>query len=227
MKLSIIIPAYNEKDTIAQVLQQVNEVDIPLDKEIIILDGCSTDGTREILQRLEYKNIKLIFEQERLGKGFAVRRGFQEATGDILLIQDADLELSPKEYSALLRPILNGEVQVVFGSRFLKGRGNTGIGSFIGNKIAAWFINLLYLSRLTDIGTCYKVFKPTVIKDMRFVCNSFDFDAEITSKILKRGFKIRELPIEYRPRTRDQGKKLHWLIGIKVLFVSLKYRFFD
>ncbi len=227
MKLSIIIPVYNERDTISEVLKQIDAIDLPLEKEIIILDGCSTDGTKEILRGLEYKNIKVIFESERLGKGYAVRRGFKEATGDIFLIQDADLELDPKEYPNLLKPILDGETEVVFGSRFLNGRGNTRIGSLLGNKVVAWFVNMLYFSRLTDIGTCYKVFKATVIKTMKFDCNSFDFDAEITVKILKKGFKISEIPIGYNPRTKDQGKKLHWLIGIKILLICLKYRFIE
>lgn len=227
MKLSIIIPVYNERDTILEVLKQVDGVDIPLEKEIIVLDGCSTDGTREILRDLKYKNVKVIFEDVRLGKGFAVRRGFKEATGDIFLIQDADLELNPNEYPNLLRPILDGNAEVVYGSRFLNGRGLTKRGHFIGNKIATWFINLLYFSKLTDIGTCYKVFKSSLIRNLKFQCNSFDFDAEITIRILKEGNKITEVPVEYKPRTRNQGKKLHWFIGVRILLISLKYRVVD
>lgn len=225
MKLSIIIPVYNEKDTLLEVLKQIDEVDIPLEKEIIVLDGCSTDGTREILRKLQYKNTRVIFEEGRLGKGFAVRRGFREATGNILLIQDADLELNPKEYPKLLKPIIDGNCKVVYGSRFLRGRGLTNWGSYIGNRVVTAAINMFFFSNLTDFGTAYKVFCSSVIRDLSLCCNSFDFDAEITAKILKKGYHIKEVSVCYTPRDKKHGKKLHWLVGFRVLLSVIWCRF--
>lgn len=224
-RLSIIIPAFNERETIAEVLKRVCAVDVGLEKEILVLDGCSDDGTRELLQEIATPPIRLILEEKRMGKGAAVRRGFQEATGDILLIQDADLELHPREFPALIAPILQGEAQVVFGSRFSKGRGDTNQGSYLGNRIVTWATNLLFGTRLTDMCTGHKVFQADFIRSVPLVCNGFDFDAELTTKILRRGLKILEVPVAYAPRDRQAGKKLHWSAGFRVLFTILRYRF--
>ncbi len=226
-RLSIIIPAFNERTTIAEVLKRVCAVDVGLEKEIIVLDGCSNDGTRELLQEIATPPIRLILEEKRMGKGAAVRRGFEEATGDILLIQDADLELHPREFPALIAPILQGEAQVVFGSRFSKGRGDTNRGSYLGNWIVTWATNLLFGTWLTDMCTGHKVFQADFIRSVPLVCNGFDFDAELTTKTLRRGLKIREIPVAYAPRGRQAGKKLRWSAGFRVLFTILRYRFLD
>ncbi|MFH1508119.1 MAG: glycosyltransferase family 2 protein [Candidatus Omnitrophota bacterium] len=224
-RLSIIIPVYNEKKTILEIIRRIDNVDVGMKKEIIIVDGCSTDGTETILGNLKRGDIKVIHEEKRKGKGAAVRRGFKEAEGDIVLIQDADLEVNPAEYPYLLNPILAGHKQVVFGSRFLNGRGLTRLGSYIGNQLITWALNILFFIHLTDIATCHKVFSRDVLKKLRLKSNGFEIEAEITTGIIKKGFKIYEVPIDYVPRTHQEGKKLHWAIGFKVLLSIIKFRF--
>ena len=229
MKISIIIPVYNERGTIGIVLEKVKAVKlIDIKKEIIVVDGCSTDGTREFLLELcQKENFLLIREEQRLGKGMALRNAFNNLTGDIVLIQDADLETNPDEYPALLKPILEGKATVVYGSRFKKGRGKTLWGSYLGNWAVTLFMNLLFFSKLSDVATVYKVFKRDVIEDFNFECKGFDFDVEITVKILKSGNNILEIPISYNPRRAKDGKKLHWFVGIRALYLIFKYRFHD
>jgi len=224
--LSIIITCYNEKDTIAKILEKVLAVPLALDKDIVVVDGNSQDGTRDILKKYKEKhsNIKLILEEKKEGKGAAIRKGLKLAGGDICLIQDADLELNPNEIPGLLEPILEGKTNVVYGSRFKNGIGATPIGSFIGNQAVTWFINILYLKRLTDIATCYKVFRPHVVKGMKLICNGFDFDAEFTCRIIKRKETIFEVPIAYKPRRKQEGKKLNWTAGLTSLWIIFKVR---
>jgi len=224
-KLSIIMAVYNEKASIAAVLEKIQSVEIPLEKEIIIVDGCSDDGTRKILQQLDSENIKLVLEERKGGKGVALRQGFEHSTGDIILIQDADLEIDPFEYPALLEPILKGSSDIVYGSRFMLGRGRTGTVNYIGNRLMTKTANILFGSRLTDIETCYKVFKKDIISGMRFSCTGFDFDAELTAAFLKKGKKITEVPISYEPRDRQAGKKLHWITGLTSLKALVRVRF--
>lgn len=227
MKLSIIMPVYNEKNTVAKVLERVKGVELPgIDKELIVIDGCSTDGTRELLEEICAKqNIRLIKEQERLGKGMAVRTGFKHATGEIFLIQDADMETNPEEYPLLLEPILKNRYKVVYGSRFKNGRGSASFGNYWGNAIVTAFLNLFFFCRLSDVATVYKVFRSEVIKGLNFECRGFDFDIEITAKIVKSGNDILEVPIAYDPRQAKDGKKLHWFVGVRALMLILKYRF--
>ena len=224
--LTIIITSYNEEKTIGAVLDKVLETPLSFEKEIIIVDGDSSDSTREILKRYEagHDNIKLILEEKREGKGAAIRKGFKAATGDVLLIQDADLELDPSEYPRLLKPLEEGKADVVYGSRFKHGRGLTSLGSYIGNQTITWLVNILFLKRLTDIATCYKVFRKDAIKDMDLVCNGFDFDAEFTCKLLKSGKKILELPVAYVPRSHSEGKKLNWTAGLTSIRIILASR---
>lgn len=227
MRVSVIIPVYNETKTISELLSKVLNVQlIGIDeKEIIVVDGYSTDGTREFLCEFCPKhNIKLTLETKRLGKGMAVRNGFEEATGDIIIIQDADLESKPEEFPKLLEPILKKQTKVVYGSRFINGRGVTPLGSYIGNQIVTLAFNTLFFRKISDIATVYKVFTRDVIKGLKFDCKGFDFDIELTSKI-SRKYKILEVPISYSPRNKEEGKKLHWLVGLRALFVVFKYRF--
>ena len=228
MVLSVIIPVYNERNTIGRVIERVKAVKLPgIMKEIIVIDGCSTDGTRELLADIALKqNIYLVMEEHRRGKGMAVRTGFAKATGDVIIIQDADLETNPEEYPQLLEPIIRENRQVVYGSRFKRGRGSASWGNYYGNWLVTVFMNMLFSSRLSDVATVYKVFRKDVIKDINFECMGFDFDIEITAKILKSGYEILEMPISYEPRLAKDGKKLHWFIGVRALLLVFKYRFF-
>jgi len=216
---------YNEKDSILKVLERINKVDTGLKKEIIIVDGCSTDGTREILKQLNSDNIKVVLEDKRNGKGFALRQGFAKAGGDIILIQDADLEIDPFDYPQLLKPILDGSHKVVFGSRFLKGRGSTNLINYLGNRFVTMVANILFNARLTDMETCYKVFRADLIRESEFRCNGFDFDAELACAFFKIKAPIKEVAISYSPRRRSQGKKLHWTVALPSLAAIFRCRF--
>lgn len=224
--LTIIITSYNEEKTMGKVLDKVLDVPLSFEKEIIVVDGNSSDGTREILAQYQdtHPNIKVIFEEKREGKGAAIRKGFKAAKGDVLLIQDADLELDPSEYPNLLRPIEEGAADVVYGSRFKRGRGLTSIGSYIGNQTITWLVNILFFKLLTDIATCYKVFKKSAIENINLSCNGFDFDAEFTCQLLKNGKSIVEIPVDYVPRSREEGKKLNWTAGVTSIKIILKSR---
>ena len=225
MKLSIIIAVYNEKDSLLEVIEKIQQVKIGLEKEIIVVDGCSTDGTREILQNLHRKDVKVIFEEQKNGKGMALQLGFKHATGEIILIQDADLEIDPFEYPYLLKPILESKSEVVYGSRFMNGRSNANLISYLGNQLMTQITNILFGTRLTDIETCYKVFKSELIKNLNFKCKGFDFDAELTTLFLKNKIKIIEIPISYNPRNKKDGKKLHWTAALTSLSAIVKGRF--
>ena len=232
MKVSIIIPAYNEVGTIEAIIQKVMET--PLDgfeKEIIVVDDCSSDGTREVLQSL-VSGIRLVFHPRNRGKGAAVRSGFATATGDILLIQDADLEYDPCDFPRLVEPIARGEADAVMGSRFLLEKprffshdGAPFFSHFIGNKIIIWLTNLLYGFHATDYEGCYKAFSRQVIQDTTVLADSFDYDNELICKLLRRGRKIIEVPIHYYPRVYREGKKIRWQHGIKMVWAILKWRF--
>lgn len=228
-KLSIVIPVYNEQSTIKEVIDRVLEVDLgPIRKEVIISDDCSTDGSIEIIEREHSKHsdiIKVHTSVINLGKGAAIRFGFKYATGDIVIIQDADLELDPCEYVDLIQPILNRQADVVYGSRF-KGQ-NKGIPlkTRLVNRFLTSLTNLLYGSHLTDMETAYKVFKAEVIKNLRLRCVGFDIEPEITAKLLKAGYSIYEVPIAYNPRTTQEGKKISWPDGVEAIYTLLKCRF--
>ncbi len=221
-KVSIVMAVYNEKNNLLQVLEKIEKVDIGLDKEIIIVDGCSTDGTRQILKQINAPNIKIVFEKKRRGKGAALREGFATAQGDIILIQDADLEIDPGDFPLLLQPILSGDSVVSYGSRFLRGRGKANLINYFGNRFVTMVANILFQAHLTDMETCYKVFRPEVIKGVEFLCNGFDFDAELTASILKKKIKIIEVPIAYNPRNKKEGKKLHWTVGLSSLLAIFR-----
>lgn len=226
MKLSVIVPVYNERRTIALILEKVRAV--PVDKEIIVVDGASFDGTREILkQEARQPDTRVILETERAGRGHAIKEGLAAATGDLVIFQDADLELDPSDYPALLAPIEAGECDVVFGSRFLNGRPAMTFMQYWGNRVMNAAVNLLYGTRLTDVETCYQVFRREAIAGMQLHNNDFAFTVELTVKLIKRRHKIREIPIQYLPRGRLEGKKIYWEDGFISLWTLIKYRFMD
>ncbi len=225
MLLSVIIPAYNEIEFIDEVLRKVKES--PYEKEIIIVDDCSTDGTRERLKSLNDAGIVTIFQEKNQGKGAALRRGIAAATGDIVLIQDADLEYDPKEYPVLLGPILDGKADVVYGSRFLGGPHRVlYFWHFVGNSMVTLLSNMFTNLNLTDMETCYKVFKKEVIKTITIESDRFGVEPEITAKIAKGKWRIFEVPISYYGRTYEEGKKITWRDGIKAFFTIVKYNLF-
>lgn len=229
MKLSVIIPVYNERERLTEAVRQVLAVDLA--DEIIIVDDGSTDGTRDLYPEIAgwSDRIKIHFHSHNQGKGAAVRTGFGLATGDVLLIQDADLEYDPRDYPKLLDPIAMGRAAVVYGSRL---RGGPTKAMFfwhmVGNKFLTLVTNLLYNAILTDMETCYKVFKAEVVRDLPLRSRGFEFEPEITSKVLKRGYRIYEVPISYFGREFDEGKKIRPIYdGTRALWALLKYRFVD
>jgi dolichol-phosphate mannosyltransferase len=226
-KISVIIPVFNEIKTIKEIIKEVKEVKIP--KEIIIVDDYSTDGTREFLRNLKDKDIKVIFQDKNHGKGKAIRTALNHIKGEIVIIQDADLEYNPQDYLKLINPLVKGKTEVVYGTRFPKGRKqpNISIIFLLGNKALTILTNLLYKTKLTDEATCYKIIKSKVIKSISLNCRGFEFCPEITAKLSKKGYKIIEVPIKYNPRSKKQGKKLKWKEGFKAIYTLLKYRFKD
>lgn len=226
MKLSVIIPVYNECRTIEPVIAKVRAV--PVEMELIIVDGNSTDGTREILERYRNDPDTLILSQSGpLGRGHALKEGLNRATGDVVIFQDADLELDPSDYPDLLKPIESGRADVVFGSRFLRGRPRMTFLQYWGNRVINISVNLLYGTRLTDVETCYQVFRRDIVQNFNLVANSFAFTVELTVKIIKAGHAIAEIPIVYVPRGRAEGKKVYWGDGFASLWTLFKYRFFE
>ncbi|MBD3307725.1 glycosyltransferase [candidate division KSB3 bacterium] len=223
MKLSVIIPVYNEESTIRDVLTKVRAV--TLDKEIIIVDDGSTDRTAEILKDEQQKDdITIVYNSLiNIGKGAAVRIGIEQITGELAIIQDADLELDPNEYVKLIQPILAGEADVVYGSRF-KEHWQGAFKQIVANTVLTWLTNLLYRTRLTDMETAYKVFRTEVLKSVKLRCIGFEFEPEITAKISRLGYHIVEIPIAYHPRTTEQGKKIRWWDGVLAIYYLVKYR---
>jgi glycosyltransferase involved in cell wall biosynthesis len=223
MKLTVVIPVYNEKDTIRQIYEAVKAID--LDKEIILVDDRSTDGTREILQDLKDDGTRVILHEHNQGKGAALRTGFRNATGDIVIIQDADLEYDPSQYPKLIRPILEGKADVVYGSRFVTGeyRRVLFFWHMVGNKILTLLSNIFTNLNLTDMETCYKVFRREVLEKIQVEEDRFGFEPEITAKIAKLNVRIYEVGISYSGRTYKEGKKIGWKDGVSALRCILKY----
>jgi len=228
LKVSIIIPVYNEAQTIDEVVERVLAVPMgAVDKEVIVSNDGSSDGTRDTIDASGWASdprVRVLHNPINLGKGAAVRLGLHNATGDILLIQDADLELDPQEFTRLIAPILAGESDVVYGSRFL-GRSNAvPLRTRLANRALTWATNILFGARLSDMETAYKAFRREALQGLRLRCVGFDFEPEITAKLLRSGRRIKEVPITYRPRSVDEGKKIRWTDGVDALYVLLKCR---
>lgn len=225
VKLSVIMPVYNERATVEATLRRVRAVD--LDKEVIAVDDGSTDGSGEMLDRMRQEGVIVIHQPQNMGKGMAIRAALPQVSGEIVIIQDADGEYEPQEYPSLIQPIVEGRTAVVYGSRFR--------GSIVGmrwpnvliNRILAWMANVLFGARITDEATCYKVFRADVLKSLPLRCTGFEFCPEITARLLKRGYRIVEVPITYRARSVEEGKKINWRDGVRAIWTLLKYRFTD
>lgn len=225
MLLSVIIPAYNEIEFIDEILRKVRET--PYEKEIVIVDDCSTDGTREYLKKLDGPGIKTIFHEKNQGKGAALKVGMAAATGDIVLVQDADLEYDPREYPVLLKPILEGKADVVYGSRFLGGPHRVlYFWHYVGNTAITLLSNMFTNLNLTDMETCYKVFRREVIKGITIESKRFGVEPEITAKVAKGKWRIFEVPISYYGRTYEEGKKITWRDGVRAVFTIVKFNVF-
>lgn len=228
MKLSIVIPVFNEKNTVRELLRRVEEADAGVDKEIIIVDDCSTDGTRAILMGLDKPGVKVLLHEKNRGKGAALRTGFAEAAGDIVLIQDADLEYNPAEYPRLLEPILDGRADVVYGSRFLGGPHRVlFFWHYVGNRFLTTLSNMATNLNLTDMETCYKVFRREILRKITLRSERFGVEPEITIKISRLKCRIYEVPISYAGRDYSEGKKIGWKDGLAALFHIIRYKFFD
>lgn len=231
MKLSIVIPVYNEESTISEVIERVLAVPLPgLQKEIVVVNDGSTDHSREAIDQANLKNQGVMFVHHsliNLGKGAAVRYGFQMATGDIILIQDADLELDPEEYPHLLQPILDGKAQVVYGSRFLQPNPRISLRTRLGNSLVTWATRLLFGGQITDMETAYKVFRAEIIKKLPLKAVRFEIEPEITAQLLRNGYTIHEVPIAYNPRSEGEGKKIRWTDGITAISTLMKLRFWN
>ncbi|MCD6506387.1 glycosyltransferase family 2 protein [Candidatus Poribacteria bacterium] len=230
-KLSVVIPVYNEVNTIEEVLEKVKAVRIPLEKEIIIVDDGSTDGTREKLSEIQKADpsLRIILHERNMGKGAALRTGFQHVTGQIVIIQDADLEYNPSEYPRLLEPILDGRADVVYGSRFLGGttRRVTSFWHYMANKFLTFLSNMLMNLNLTDMETCYKVIRTDVLKRLNLRGNRFEIEPEITAKLARIGCRIYEVPISYSGRDVSEGKKIKWKDGIAAIYYIVKFKLRD
>jgi len=227
MKLSIVIPVFNERDTIEELIRRVQNVEVGLEKEIIIVDDGSEDGTHQILENLNHPNIKIFFHTINQGKGASLQTGFSKAAGDIVLIQDADLEYDPRDYPRLLEPILDGRADAVFGSRFLGGPHRVlFFWHYIGNKLLTTLSNMLTNLNLSDMETCYKVFRKEIIDKITLKSKRFGFEPEITIKLSKMKCRIYEVPISYSGRDYSEGKKIGWKDGVAAIFHIFRYKFF-
>jgi glycosyltransferase involved in cell wall biosynthesis len=225
--LSILVPVYNEAGTVATVIDRLRAIDLPLPREIVVVDDGSTDGTRDVLSGLARRDatLRVIFAERNAGKGAAIRAGLAEARGTIIAIQDADLELDPAQFGSLVAPILSGATSVVFGSRFLSGRPDVPWVTVVANRTLTAVTNLLYRSHLTDMETCYKIMRTGVARGLRLESNRFDIEPEIAAKLLRSGHAIVEVPVRYDPRRREHGKKIRWHDGVQALRVLIRYRF--
>ena len=225
LKLSIVIPIYNERETLETLIAKVNVVDY--DKEILLIDDFSSDGTREVLKKYENKeNFQVLYHDHNQGKGAALRTGFSNINGDIIIIQDADLEYNPADYGTLIEPILDGRADVVYGSRFLGGPHRVlFFWHSIGNMVLTTFSNMLTNINLTDMETGYKVFTKKVNDTLTFKCDRFGFEPEFTAKVAKNNFRIYEVPISYNGRDYSEGKKITWKDGVAAIWYIIKFKF--
>ncbi len=226
-KLSVIVPVYDERNTVAEIVRRMRAVDIGLEREFVLVDDGSTDGTREVLGQLTDSTVRVVYHSKNKGKGAAIRTGLAQVTGDLVLIQDADLEYDPEDWPKLLAPIMRGNAQVVYGSRFTGERRNMLFLHWIGNRFLSLVTNVLYNTTLSDMETCYKLFDRRVLADITLRSSRFDFEPEVTAKVLRRGIRIYEVPISYAGREFHEGKKITWRDGVVALWTLVKYRFVD
>ncbi len=230
-KISIIIPVYNEEKTITKILDVLIKINLGLKKELIIVDDGSKDNSKKNIENYIKKHKKIsnivfrFLSKKNGGKGSAIKEGFSLVTGDIITIQDADLEYNPQDYKKLIRPILEGKEKVVYGSRFLRKHKPRYRIYFLGNKFLTFLTKMLYNARITDMETCYKVFRKDIIKNISIKANKFDIEPEITAKVLKLGIKIKEIPIDYNPRSIEEGKKINWKDGLIAIWTLIYWKF--
>ena len=226
-KITVLMPVYNEVNSLLEIVKKVEEADFcGLEKEIILIDDCSLDGTKNLYFQL---NHKVLYHRVNLGKGAALKTGLAHATGDIIVIQDADLEYNPQDYKPLIEILLADKADVVYGSRFLNmDISNTAVtANYYGNKILTLLTNLLFKTKLTDMETCYKAFKAEFIKDVNIQSERFDFEPEITAKMIKKGARFKEVPISYNGRTAEEGKKITWMDGLDAIATLIRFRYFS
>jgi glycosyltransferase involved in cell wall biosynthesis len=226
-RVSIIVPVYNEVRTVRAVIERLLTIDLPVEREILIVDDGSTDGTRDVLAQVAADGVpvSILLAERNGGKGSAIRRGLARATGTIVAIQDADLELDPQQIAALLGPILRGESTVVYGSRFLNGRSGAPLVSVLANRFLTAVTNALFWASLTDMETCYKIMRTDVARSLGLTANRFDIEPEITARLLRHGHRIKELPVRFDARSRAQGKKIGWRDGVRAIQVLVAERF--
>ncbi len=223
--LSVIVPVYNERATVAEIIRRMRRVGLPLELEIVVVDDGSTDGSDQVLAALQDSTVKFIKQPVNRGKGAAIRAGLKAARGDLVLIQDADLEYDPDEWPRLLEPILKGKADVVYGSRFTGERKNMMPLHWIGNRFLSVTTNILYATTLSDMETCYKLFRRRVLDGITLRANRFDFEPEVTAKVLRAGYRIYEVPISYAGREVTEGKKITWRDGFVALWTLVRCRF--
>ncbi len=228
-KLSVVVPVFNERNTLVEILRRMRQVRLPegVDREIIVVDDGSSDGTRQVLSQLGDSTVRVVMHPENRGKGAAVRTGFAHATGDYVLVQDADLEYDPDDWPRLLNPVLRGKARVVYGSRFTGERRNMMFLHWVGNRFLSLCTNLLYNTTLSDMETCYKLIDRALLDELQLRSDKFEIEPEITAKLLKRKIRIYEVPISYTGREYDEGKKITWRDGFSALLTLVKYRFTD
>jgi glycosyltransferase involved in cell wall biosynthesis len=223
--LTVLIPVYNERATVAEIIRRIRAVEIPLTLQVIVVDDGSSDGSDKVLQALEDSTVRVIRHTHNQGKGAAIRTGMEAMTGDLLLIQDADLEYDPDDWPRLLEPILKGKARAVYGSRFTGERKNMLPLHWFGNRMLSLVTNILYSSTLSDMETCYKLFDAEVLKGITLVSDRFEFEPEITAKVMRRGFRIYEVPISYAGREANEGKKITWRDGFGAMAALIRFRF--
>lgn len=224
-KLSILIPVYNERATVAEAVRRARTVELPVDREVILIDDGSTDGSGQIIDQLADSTVRVIHQPENMGKGAALRRGIEASTGDWIIVYDADLEYDPRDWPTLLRPALEGEARVVYGSRFTGERRNMMFWHWVGNRFLSLVTNVLYNTTLSDMETCSKLIEGDLARSLNLHASRFDIEPEITAKILRQGVRIYEVPIRYTGREADEGKKISWRDGLPALWKLISTRF--
>jgi len=229
MKLSVVMPIYNEVTTLEQIVEKVHTVDLGVDKELVLVDDCSRDGTQDVLKKIQdrHPEWKYLFHGQNQGKGAALRTGFKAATGDVVVVQDADLEYDPRDLRTMLGPVLDGHADVVYGSRFLGGGPHRVVYFWhsVGNRFLTMLSNMMTDLNLTDMEVCYKMFRKQVLDSIELKENRFGFEVEVTAKVARGGWRIYEVPISYYGRNYSEGKKITWKDGFRALWCILKYRF--